>query len=104
MSALAARADPETSHEAAARIVASGKHERQVDLCLRGVEMWPGCTSGELAVKLQVDRYTTARRLPDLRRRGLVHTGEARECTALHTKQMTWWPGAQDTGQGEMFA
>ena len=60
--------DPETSHEAAAAIKASGELGRQQRAVLDLVRRFPGRTSIELAAlsDRQFDRYQVARRLPEL--------------------------------------
>jgi Mn-dependent DtxR family transcriptional regulator len=47
-------------------------------------------TSAELAAYMGVDRYVTARRLPDLRKRGLVEQCHKTTCTVNRTPAVTW--------------
>lgn len=94
-SAIARRQDPETSHEAAEHITKSGSRARQQNAVLDLVKRFPGMTSAELAVKSELedgglDRATTARRLPELRKARLVKNGWDRVCTATGRKGMTW--------------
>jgi DNA-binding MarR family transcriptional regulator len=50
-----------------------------------------GATSAELAAYMTVDRYVTARHLPDLERDGRVHKGVIRDCQVTGTPCVTWW-------------
>lgn len=93
---LAAQADPSTSHEAAARLEATGKLNAQCEAVFELVKRWPGRTSAELeaAAKehgIDIDRPTIARRLPDLAKAGKVYQGAACLCEAHGTKAVTWW-------------
>lgn len=60
--------DPQTSHEAAEAIKASGELGRQQAAVLALVRRFPGRTSIELAAlsERRFDRYQVARRLPEL--------------------------------------
>lgn len=86
--------DPSTSHEAACDAESSGRAQRHRDLVLAALLANPGATSAELGVVV-LDRWECARRLPDLRNRGLVRTcekGQERICRVNGTKALTWWP------------
>lgn len=85
--------DPETSHEAAAAIAASGDLGRQQAVVLEAVKRWPGLTSLELASRLRLDRYQVARRLPELERAGQVSKGPARRVGKR--SGVTWVPHGQ---------
>jgi len=87
---IARRDDPETSKAAARDVTASGKRAKQAAECLSAVRMFPSSTSAELAVSAGLDRYTAARRLPELRSRGLVENGPARLCRVTGRAAMTW--------------
>lgn len=91
--ARARATDPETSHEAAEAI--RSEADRQADEVLAMLTANPGLTSRELADQYHVDRYMVARRLPELRERGLVTTGAKRRCRNSQLNAMTWWPVAQ---------
>ena len=91
--ARARRTDPPSSHEAAARVEASGIGARQAEYVLWLVRAYPGCTSGELSFNdISIDRYQISRRLPELERAGLIWRSGPRVCRALGSRQMTWWP------------
>lgn len=87
---VARNSDPGTSHEAARRIrPARATQQREI---LAGCQAHPGHTSAELAAILGMDRYTVARRLPELRSARLVANGDARICTATGSRAMIWLP------------
>lgn len=88
---IAANDDPETSHEAAREVTSSGERDRQAQLVLDHVRVWPGRTSAELSQGHELDRYVFARRLPELARLGFIKRGIARRCTATGRRAITWW-------------
>lgn len=95
-SPIARRRDPDTSHEAAEHVTASGSRARQQALVIDLVRRYPGHTSAELAIKSElgggdVDRWTAARRLPELRKAWLVKNGEPRECGVTGRRALTWY-------------
>ena len=91
---LARRTDPDTSHQAAIQFVAVGKHARQMAEVLNTLRRINASgvvvTSAELAAYMETDRYVTARRLPDLRKRGLVEQCQKTTCTVSNTQAVTW--------------
>lgn len=93
----AARAtDPETSHEAAESITASGERRRQQVRVLALIVASPGCTAGELAEvaaewDVGVDYFAIQRRVSELEPQ-FVRRGESRTCSVRRTKQTTIWP------------
>ena len=92
--ALARRTDPDTSHQAAIQFVAVGKHAKQMAEVLNTLRRINASgvvvTSAELAAYMETDRYVTARRLPDLRKRGLVEQCQKTTCTVSNTQAVTW--------------
>ena len=88
------RNDPETSHEAAEAIKASGELCRQQAEVLAALRRWPGSTSIELAGRMGVGRHLTARRLPELdgvwARKGDPGKGEYR--VANGRRHVQWFP------------
>ncbi len=90
----ARRTDPATSHEAAEFVGATGSAAAQCGFALAAVRAFPGCTSQELASKVDGDRYMLARRLPELRDDRLVRNdGDgARTCKITGRSALTWWP------------
>jgi hypothetical protein len=87
---LFSRADPDTSRQAAEQLVSSGQHQRQCEAVLAALRVYPDSTSAELARSRNFDRHMVAKRLPDLRRAGLVENGEARTCAATGRKALVW--------------
>jgi hypothetical protein len=77
---IASAKDPWTSHEAANDLTRSGIRAEQKLQVLKALRQYPGSTSAELAAKSGMDRYRTARRLPDLRADGLVTNGMPQQC------------------------
>jgi response regulator of citrate/malate metabolism len=88
---LAASADPISSHLAAAEVTASGRRDSQKREILEALraESAP-VTSMELARAAGIDRYTVARRLPDLERDRLVERGQLRDCRVSGRPCVTW--------------
>ena len=81
--------DPETSHEAADAIKASGELGRQQMAVLAAVRRWPGLTSLELGARMKLDRWAVARRLPELEG---VHVRKGEAKTVNGRRHVTWWP------------
>ena len=93
VSARARRKDPQTSHEAATKLNRAGKTKAQAEAVLAAVKRFPGHTSSELAGRVGLDRYQVARRLPELRKAGLVSNGQqSRPCEVTGFSAMTWYP------------
>lgn len=90
---LFSRSDPHTSAVAAEELVCSGVHAKQCRQVLEALRRHPGSTSAELAQRSGLDRFLCARRLPDLRRAGLVVRDEqGRLCSATGRKALVWRP------------
>jgi CRP-like cAMP-binding protein len=87
---LARRSDPDTSHEAAGRMVQSGARDGQCEKALHALRRAGTCTSAELAERMGIDRYVTGRRLPDLEKRGLVAKDDKKVCRISGTRAVTW--------------
>lgn len=93
------RADPVTSHEAAARVSKSGRRQRSREIALALVTASPGNTGHELFAlatdehqRLLGDYVELYRVLGDLKNRGLVVQGEPRSCRIRGTRMVTWLP------------
>jgi len=91
---LARSIDISTSHDAAAHVVASGKHAQQQDLAAAAVKVHPGLTSFELARAIGECRFMLARRLPELLEDGRVWRGPKKPCEVSGRSACTWWPVA----------
>lgn len=94
---IARRHDPDTSHEAAEHVTKNGTRARQQQAVLDLVRRFPGHTSAELAIKSElaggdIDRWTAARRLPELRSTWIVKNGEPRECGVTGRRALVWYP------------
>jgi len=88
------------SQTAAKSVVKKAEHQRR--LCLAVVQRSPGLTAPEIAVRAKIDRYDASRRLPEVRKKGLVANGAARKCTENGTMMATWLP-VDGAGQSAMF-
>ena len=93
----ARKTDPVSSHEAADHVVGSGLAKAQQDQAEAAVYAHPGRTSLELSTMCALDRYTLARRLPELEDAGRVHRGPIRQCDISKRKAMEWHPGPKPT-------
>ena len=89
--AAARASDPATSHQAAATVETNGNAAFQRQLVLDAVRANPGSTSAEIAMMAGIDRHAAARRLPELRRAGILANGENRVCRVCGLSSMTWW-------------
>jgi hypothetical protein len=95
--ATARATDPQSSHEAAERMNASGKAKAHREQATDLVWKYPGRTSRELAAMAdcpaELDRYELARRLPEAESEGQVKKGPKRKCKVAGTLAVTWIPG-----------
>lgn len=90
---IARATDPATSHEAAARVTASGARGKQHRMVLDMLKSWPGHTSQEMAQHFGLlDRYQIARRLPELESAGLAEKMPARDCAVSGSSAHPWRP------------
>ena len=91
--ARARKSDPQTSHEAAKQVTDSGAASAQREQCLAAVKLAQGMTAAELTKIIGCERHMPSRRLPELRRAGLVTSPEdrARVCRVTGNKSLTWW-------------
>jgi len=90
---IARLSDPVTSHVAAAQVTASGLRDKQAWIVLDLVRRFAGSTSAELAAHGDVDRYVTARRLPELEQLGFVYrAGIKSACRVTGKAALSWWP------------
>lgn len=83
--------DPQTSHEAADFMTASGKRAAQQELTAKAVEQYPGHTALEIATRFRMDRYMLGRRLSECERDGTVKRGPARMCKVSKRNAHTWF-------------
>ncbi len=87
---IARASDPQTSHDAAAQITASGRRETLRQQCLAAVFTHPGRTAGEIGDLTGLGYDKVWRRASELKRDGLIFEGEPR---VWHGRaQVTLWP------------
>jgi hypothetical protein len=84
------RSDPPTSRLAAEEITRSGTRAIQRQAVLELVRAHPRSTSLELARHSRLDRFSIARRLPELEAMGMVRKCGQRECSVGHRQAVTW--------------
>lgn len=92
---LSKNSDPITSCMAADELIESGRHDHQCKMVFGHLlayitENMTGPTSAELAKFSGLDRYTVARRLPDLEYRRLVYHADKRICSVSGRLCVTW--------------
>ncbi len=93
---LARRNDPATSKAAAAVLTASGGRESAKAKVLEALRNSSyarrneACTSWELNKASMIQHPTVHKRLPDLRRDGLVENGPVRKCSVTGRPSLTW--------------
>ena len=73
------------------------KHESQAQKCRRLVCAHPGLTTWELADISGMEYGRLERRLPDLRRKGVIKVGPKRMCRIADKPCQTWLPAAEAT-------
>ena len=76
-----------TSKLAGEQMEASGESKRLAKICLRIVRENPGNTAREIEGITGIKAH---KRLPELRRKGLVINGEDRRCRISGRPAMTW--------------
>ena len=95
MSSLRARSTvPDTSHAAAADLVASGALRVQHAKTEAAVARHPGHSSLHLSTLTGLDRHMLGRRLPELAREGRIWRGPSAPCATTGKPACTWWPVA----------
>lgn len=87
---VARNTDPETSHEADDFITSTGIRANQCRWVLKAVRATPCLTASELSRRHNIDHAVVHKRLPDLRRKGLVYNVAQRACAVTGRKAMTW--------------
>ena len=91
---IAAAGDPESSHQSAHELTASGKRDAQKKQVLEAlVGMKQAVTSAELAEWAVLDRHMVARRLPDLEADLLVRRAGKRNCRITGHEAIVWEEG-----------
>ena len=96
---LSRNTDPLSSALAGESLVASGKHQRDAEVCLFFLQKRAGVTARELAYDMALAKgdteefwyAVTHKRLPDLRKRGLARNGDLRKCRRGHRLAQVWF-------------
>jgi len=99
--AAARRDDAATSHEAAA-LTERTKAKPQREILKEFVLANPGHTHAEIAAAVGIKASNVHKRLPELRKAGLIANGETRICSISGTKMMTWIRPVPSP-QGDLF-
>lgn len=94
---ISRNSDPETSHDAAADLTASGARSRMASITLAGLRENPGLTSKELEKLLGFEDGAIRKRLNDLRHLKLADNGPERRCSITGKTAQTWVP--RDSGE-----
>lgn len=94
MTGLARSNDPNSSHSAAADLVATGKLLDQQTRAAAAVQRHPGQSSLHLAALTGLDRHMLGRRLRELARQGKIWRGPAAPCATTGKSACTWFPVA----------
>ena len=83
---------PETSHRAAQRLNESRAVRTQREIVLAALIRNPGSTAAEIAELTGMKRHDPSRRLPEMRKAGLVTNGRERVCRVTGAESLTWLP------------
>ena len=86
--------DPPTSALAGRDVEAGGSARQHRTMCFDAVMQTPGLTAREIEDGLGIKAH---KRLPELRRAGMVRNGRSRICTVGGRLAMTWQPNVHDT-------
>jgi len=95
---LTHRGDPDTSREAARKLMASGRLTGQRRAVFEALRDSDGATHAELGRVMGCDWLVAARRLPELERMGLVMKGQPRICRVKGSRCTTWWLTGREAG------
>lgn len=89
--------DPVESHAAMDRAESEGLLYTQRARYAELVAKFPGCTASELAREAgDATNHRSARRLPEIERRGYIRRGPVRTCRVTSFQAVTWWPCAEN--------
>ena len=90
---LAHRLHPETSKDAARKLVQSDALGAMMAHALDALRRLPGSTAAELDEDAESHGGQIRKRLNDLRRDGLAHTAGTRTCRVTGRRAQLWYPG-----------
>ena len=85
---------PPTSALAGRDVEAGGSARQHRAMCFDAVMRTPGLTAREIENRLGIKAH---KRLPELRRAGMVRNGRSRICTVGGRLAMTWQPNVHNT-------
>ena len=91
--------DPPTSMLAGRDAEANGSAQRHRAMCFDTVMHKPGLTAREIEHHLSIKAH---KRLPELRRAGMVRNGTSRTCTVSAKQALTWHPNVGNHCAGEL--
>ncbi|MBI1338298.1 MAG: winged helix-turn-helix domain-containing protein [Phycisphaera sp.] len=91
--------DPPTSVLAGQEAEANGSAQRHRAICFDTVMDTPGLTAREIEHHLGIKAH---KRLPELRRAGMVRNGKSRTCTVSGKQALTWHPNVGNPCAGEL--
>ena len=83
--------DPETSHEAAEKVTASGKRETDCNIVLAVLKDRTGLTTKEIAQRCSLTYHQVARRMIDLEHSNLIFRGAPKMCSIGAVSVLSWW-------------
>jgi hypothetical protein len=90
--------DPPTSAMAGREAEANGSARHHRAMCFEAVVQTPGLTAREIEDRLGIKAH---KRLPELRRAGMVVNGRERHCKISGRLAMTWHPNHHNTNTGD---
>lgn len=88
--ARARKSDPETSHQAAAEVEATGAASAHRSIIVAYLKQHPGETNAEIAEGSGLDYCQIHKRMAELERMNLVIRGQQKKCP-IHQRQMLCW-------------
>jgi hypothetical protein len=91
--------DPPTSALAGREAKANGSAQHHRAMCFDSVMQTPGLTAREIEDRLGIKAH---KRLPELRRTGMVRNGKPRTCTVSGHLALTWHPNIGNPCPGEL--
>lgn len=91
--------DPPTSALAGREAEANGSAQRHRAMCFETVMHRPGLTAREIEDRLGIKAH---KRLPELRRAGMIRNGKPRTCTVSGRLALTWHPNVGNHCAGEL--
>lgn len=91
--------DPPTSELHGREAEANGSARRHRAMCFETVARTPGLTAREIEDRLDIKAH---KRLPELRRAGMVRNGRSRTCTVSGRQALTWHSNVAVPSEGAL--